>query len=44
MLFVKNMMFLDGATATLAPDLDILGEIAHDLPLLPGALRRADRR
>jgi ubiquinone biosynthesis protein len=22
-------MFLDGATATLAPDLDILGEIAH---------------
>jgi len=29
MLFVKNMMFLDGATATLAPDLDILGEIAH---------------
>ena len=29
MLFVKNMMFLDGATAVLAPDLDILGEIAH---------------
>ncbi|MSO37877.1 MAG: AarF/ABC1/UbiB kinase family protein [Acidimicrobiia bacterium] len=29
MLFVKNMMFLDGATATLAPDLDILGEITH---------------
>ncbi|MCZ7528310.1 MAG: AarF/UbiB family protein [Acidimicrobiia bacterium] len=29
MLFVKNMIFLDGATATLAPDLDILGEIAH---------------
>jgi ubiquinone biosynthesis protein len=29
MLFVKNMMFLDGATATLAPDLDIIGEIAH---------------
>lgn len=29
MLFVKNMMFLDGATANLAPDLDILGEIAH---------------
>jgi ubiquinone biosynthesis protein len=27
MLFVKNMMFLDGAIATLAPDLDILGEI-----------------
>ncbi len=27
MLFVKNLMFLDGAIATLAPDLDILGEI-----------------
>ncbi len=27
MLFVKNMMFLDGAIARLAPDLDILGEI-----------------
>ncbi len=29
MLFVKNMMFLDGAIATLAPDLDIFGEIAN---------------
>jgi ubiquinone biosynthesis protein len=29
MLFVKNMMFLDGATANLAPDLDILGEMAQ---------------
>jgi ubiquinone biosynthesis protein len=27
MLFVKNMMFLDGAIGRLAPDLDILGEI-----------------
>jgi ubiquinone biosynthesis protein len=27
MLFVKNIMFLDGAIARLAPDLDILGEI-----------------
>jgi ubiquinone biosynthesis protein len=27
MLFVKNMMFLDGAIARLAPDLDILAEI-----------------
>lgn len=27
MLFVKNMVFLDGAIATLAPDLDIIGEI-----------------
>jgi ubiquinone biosynthesis protein len=29
MLFVKNMVFLDGAIATLAPDLDLFGEIAH---------------
>jgi ubiquinone biosynthesis protein len=29
MLFVKNLMFVDGAIATLAPDLDILGEIAN---------------
>jgi ubiquinone biosynthesis protein len=28
MLFIKNMIFLDGAIATMAPDLDILGEIA----------------
>jgi ubiquinone biosynthesis protein len=27
MLFVKNMMFLDGAIARLAPDLDILAEV-----------------
>jgi ubiquinone biosynthesis protein len=27
MLFVKNLVFLDGAIATLAPDLDIFGEI-----------------
>ena len=27
MLFVKDMMFLDGAIATLAPELDILEEI-----------------
>jgi ubiquinone biosynthesis protein len=29
MLFVKNMVFLDGAIATLAPDLDIFAEVAH---------------
>ncbi len=28
MLFVKNMVFLDGAIATLAPDLDLFGEVA----------------
>ena len=29
MLYVKNLMFLDGAIARLAPDLDIIGEIAN---------------
>jgi ubiquinone biosynthesis protein len=29
MLYVKNMVFLDGAMARLAPDLDLLGEIAN---------------
>jgi len=29
MLFVKNMVFLDGAIAKLAPDLDLLAEIGH---------------
>jgi ubiquinone biosynthesis protein len=28
MLFVKNMVFLDGAIASLAPDLDLFAEIA----------------
>lgn len=29
MLYVKNMVFLDGAIALLAPDLDIVGEMAR---------------
>jgi ubiquinone biosynthesis protein len=29
MLFIKNLVFVDGAIATLAPDLDILQEIAE---------------
>lgn len=29
MLYVKNMVFLDGAIARLAPDLDLLGEVAR---------------
>jgi ubiquinone biosynthesis protein len=29
MLFVKNLVFLDGSIASLAPDLDLFGEIAH---------------
>ena len=29
MLFVKNLVFLDGSIAALAPDLDLFGEIAH---------------
>jgi ubiquinone biosynthesis protein len=28
MLFVKDMLFLDGAVATLAPSIDLLGEVA----------------
>jgi ubiquinone biosynthesis protein len=28
MLFVKNLVFLDGAIANLAPDLDLIGEVA----------------
>lgn len=28
MLFVKNLLFLDGAMATLAPDVDLLAEVA----------------
>ncbi|MEM8621590.1 MAG: AarF/UbiB family protein [Actinomycetota bacterium] len=28
MLYVKNMVFIDGAIARLAPDLDLLGEVA----------------
>ena len=28
-LFLKNFMFLDGAVTTLAPDLDVLGELRH---------------
>ncbi len=29
MLFVKNLLFLDGAMARLAPDVDLVGEVAH---------------
>ncbi|MCP3913507.1 MAG: AarF/ABC1/UbiB kinase family protein, partial [Actinomycetia bacterium] len=29
MLFMKNMVFLDGAIATLAPELDLLAEVQH---------------
>src|SRR3954447_12174653 len=45
MLFVKNMMFLDGAIATLAPDLDILGEIEKvhtEIAIRHGARLAAD--
>ena len=28
-LFIKDMLFLDGALATLAPDIDLFAEIAH---------------
>ncbi len=45
MLFVKNMMFLDGAIATLAPDLDIIGEIEKvhtEISMRHGARLAAD--
>jgi ubiquinone biosynthesis protein len=29
MLFIKDLLFLDAALATLAPDVDIFGEITH---------------
>jgi ubiquinone biosynthesis protein len=29
MLYVKNLIFIDGAIATLAPDLDLFGEVTH---------------
>jgi ubiquinone biosynthesis protein len=29
MLFMKDFMFIDGAIGTLAPDLDVLGEMQH---------------
>ena len=43
MLYVKNMVFLDGAIARLAPDLDLLAEIANDLDAVRPAPRRAAR-
>ena len=43
MLFVKNLMFLNAATATLAPDLDLLGEIAHVHAYFLADPRRAAR-
>jgi ubiquinone biosynthesis protein len=45
MLFLKNMMFLDGAIATLAPELDIIGEIEKvhtEISLRHGARLAAD--
>jgi ubiquinone biosynthesis protein len=29
MLYVKNLLFIDGALATLAPDVDLFGEVTH---------------
>ncbi|MEZ5295850.1 MAG: AarF/UbiB family protein [Ilumatobacteraceae bacterium] len=39
MLYVKNMVFLDGAIARLAPDLDLLAEITS-ISMCRGAARR----
>ena len=43
MLYVKNMVFLDGAIARLGPDLDLLAEVAEHLDVFAAAPRRADR-
>jgi ubiquinone biosynthesis protein len=45
MLFVKNMMFLDGAIATLAPELDIISELEQihkEISIRHGAKLAAD--
>ena len=44
MLYVKNMVFLDGAIARLAPDLDILAEIATISMIVRPAARRAPQQ
>ena len=41
MLFVKNLVFLDGAIATLAPDIDLFEEVEHIATYL--ALTHGDR-
>jgi ubiquinone biosynthesis protein len=41
MLYVKNMVFLDGAIAQLAPDLDLLAEIANISTIF--AMRHGER-
>jgi ubiquinone biosynthesis protein len=41
MLYIKNLVFLDGAIATLAPDLDLFSEIAHISEYM--ATRHGDR-
>ena len=35
MLFVKDILFLDGAMALMAPDVDLLGEIMNVVMLFP---------
>ena len=40
MLYVKNMVFLDGAIARLAPDLDILAEVREHLDAVRPEARR----
>ncbi|HUF34070.1 MAG TPA: AarF/UbiB family protein [Acidimicrobiales bacterium] len=45
MLFIKNMVFLDGAIASLAPDLDLfaeIGEVANHFALTHGERLTAD--
>ena len=43
MLFVKDMLFLDGAMAVMAPDVDVLGEIVKVVMYFHVQPRRAHR-
>ena len=43
MLFVKDLLFVDGSLATLAPDVDLFAEVTGDSDLFHQPLRRAHR-
>ena len=43
MLYVKDLLFLDGALATLAPDVDLFDEVTHIAAYFTDSLRGADR-
>jgi ubiquinone biosynthesis protein len=43
MLYVKDLLFLDGALATLAPDVDLFAEVTHIAAYFTRTLRGAHR-